>query len=267
MTFMELNGRLALVIGAGSGVGRGVAQALSHAGMQVTAADIDGDSVQKTCEGLPGARAFQVDATEQNSLQNLASAAFPAGHLDLLVVTVGVIDQLPIAEISEAQWQWAWNLNVMTSVRAVQVFLPLLRRGKPSAIVLTGSGAGLPLLERDPDSALYIATKHAQMGYGSVLRDALAPEGIRVVMLLPSGVEGNLAVTSAKSRAVHMGMNPTEVRGQQPAGRKLISPVEMGKLLVRGLQADASYVNNRGADFHEAMTEWLEKWKKDTVEA
>lgn len=119
---MELNGRLALVIGAGSGVGRGAAQALAKAGMRVIAADIDEETARQTCEGLPQARAFRVDATDSGSLEQLAAAALPEGVLDLLVITVGVIDQLPIEEITEEQWQWAWNLNVMTSVRAVKVF-------------------------------------------------------------------------------------------------------------------------------------------------
>lgn len=261
---MNLTGRTALVIGGGSGVGRGVAQALDAAGMTLVVADLDLAGAETTCALLSDhAQAAQVDATDLPSLEHLARR-LPALHL--LVVTVGVLDMRPLDELTEAHWHWAWNLNVMTSVLAVQAFLPLLRRHPGSGIVLTGSGAGLSLPEPDPRSALYATTKHALTGYAGVLRAALAPEDIHVTLLVPSGVEGNLAATSARSRAALLGESVDELRGQQPAGRVLLPAAALGEQLVRGLEGNRTYVNNRGAAFHAALMEWLAGWHRDTVE-
>lgn len=262
---MELTGRTALVIGAGSGVGRGVALALDRAGLSVIVADLDPVTAQQTGDLLSDrAQVVQVDATSQASLATLASR-IPVLHL--LVVTVGGIDVRPLDELTEAHWQWAWNLNVMTSVLAVRTFLPALRQQRGSGIVLTGSGSGLNLLDPDPNAALYATTKHALTGYAGVLRAALAPEGIQVTLLVPSGVEGNLAATSARSRTAALGEALDEARGQQPPGRRLLPAPAIGEALVRGLQENRIFVNNRGADFHAAMVEWLDEWQRNTVTA
>ncbi|WP_019012212.1 SDR family oxidoreductase [Deinococcus aquatilis] len=253
------------MIGGGSGVGRGVAQALDVAGMTVIVADLDQASADTTCALLSApTRSAQVDATNLSSLEHLARRL---PELHLLVVTVGVLDMRPLDELTEAHWHWAWNLNVMTSVLAVQAFLPLLRRQPGAGIVLTGSGSGLAIREPDPLSALYATTKHALTGYAGVLRAALAPEGIHVTLLVPSGVEGNLAATSARSRAALLGESVDEVRGQQPAGRVLLPAAALGEQLVRGLEGERVYVNNRGAAFHAALMEWLDEWHHDTVES
>ncbi|QSR30183.1 short-chain dehydrogenase [Nocardioides sp. S5] len=267
---MELEGRNALVIGAGSGIGRGIARSLVVSGMHVMAADVDLDAATETCVNLPAggtATAAFVDATDCASLEALAARAYAGESLHLLVLTVGVLDMVPIDEIGDEQWRWAWDLNVMSHVRAVQVFLPLLRQGAPSAIVLTGSGSGLQLPAPDPLSALYATTKHALTGYFSVLREALAPEGIKVMLLVPSGVDGNLAVTSARSRAHHLGAAENAVRGQQPAGRVLVPASTIGDLVAHELREDRTYVSNRGAAFHQAMMDWLDEWKQDTTKS
>ena len=262
---MELRGRTALVVGAGSGVGRGVALALGEAGAQVVAADVDLKAARQTAsQGREwGIHPAHVDATRRDSLAHLA-ATHVEGALDLLVVTAGVIDSLPLQDTTDAAWQWAWEVNVMASVRVVETFLPSLRRAESPRIVLTGSGSGLLVPEPDPLAGLYNVTKHALVGYSETLREALRGESVGVTLLVPSGVEGDLAATSARSRAQHLGTEDATVRGGQPAGRVLLPAVDLGRQLVAGLQRDRDYVNNRGAVFAEAIREWVDTWENQT---
>lgn len=87
-----------------------------------------------------------------------------------------------------------------------------------------------------------------------------------MTLLEPSGVEGNLAITSARGRARHVSVEQGEIRGHQPPGRSLISGDEIGDLLVEALRLDRAYVNNKGPKFLEAMEEWLAQWRRDTCE-
>ena len=265
---MEIEGRSAVVVGGGSGVGRGVARALARARMDVVVADVDFDSALDTCSASAGdgsLRALRADATDPHSLTELARQACPDGSLDVLVTTVGVIEELGIDELTDVHWGWAWEVNVMSAVRTVRAFLPSLRGAAGSRIVLTGSGAGLPLPSPNPASAVYTASKHALTGYSEVLRTALADEGIGVTLLVPSGIAGNLAETSARSRRRYI--DDVAVRGRQPSQRTLTEPAHIGELLVRALRHDRDYVSNRGSEFDRGMAEWLTHWRRDASAA
>lgn len=96
----------------------------------------------------------------------------------------------------------------------------------------------------------------------------LAPEGIHATLLVPSGVEGNLAATSARSRVTLLSEAAHELRGQQPAARVLLLPAAtFGKQLVCGLESNRADVNNHGAAVHAALTAWLDGWHRDTVQS
>jgi NAD(P)-dependent dehydrogenase (short-subunit alcohol dehydrogenase family) len=211
---MELTGKTAVVVGAGSGIGRGIALGLAAAGMRVTAADIDGASAEAVAAEITAAggtgRSARVDATDRSSLTALAEGAV-AEHdaIHLLVNTVGVILDRGLDVATEEDWAWFFDFNIMASVRNVDVFLPYLRaHGEPAHIVVTSSMAGL--LAMGPaivmvKNGLYTTTKHALIGYADMLRQELAPEGIGVSVLCPGLVQGNLSATSARNRPERFG--------------------------------------------------------------
>lgn len=267
---MELDGRHAVVVGAASGVGRGAAGALAAAGMRVVAADIDVAGVRDLAvsDASGGIHPAHVDATDRESLVALRDdidALWGAGAaVDLLVVTVGVIDSQPVDEITKELWAWAWNVNVMAPIRAVETFLPVLRRSTSPRIVLTGSGSGLMMPDPDPHAALYNTTKRALTGFSETLREWLRPLGVGVTLLVPSGVVGQLARNSAASRARCLSRDPGQTRGGQPAGRVLLPATELGELLVAGLKSDRDYVSNRGGLFADEMTKWIDRWRAQT---
>jgi NAD(P)-dependent dehydrogenase (short-subunit alcohol dehydrogenase family) len=212
---VDLDGRTAVVIGGGSGVGRGVAIGLAAAGMRVAIGDIDDVSADAVAEELRGsgatAIAARVDATDTESLAAFADrASADLGGVHVLVNTVGVILDRALDSATEADWSWFFEFNIMATVRSVNTFLPHLRaHGDPAHIVVTSSMAGLlalgPEIVGGVRNGLYTTTKHALIGYSEMLRQELAPEGIGVSVLCPGLVQGSLSATSARNRPARYG--------------------------------------------------------------
>jgi len=234
---MDLDGRTAVVVGGGSGVGRGIALGLASAGMRVVVADINGDGATAVAaEIIAGggmATSARTDATDRSSLGTLAELAVAEfGAIHVLVNTVGVILDRGLDVATEADWAWFLEFNLMASVRNVDVFLPHLRAHGPSHIVLTSSMAGLLALGPEivvVKNGLYTTTKHAMIGYADMLRMELAPEGIGVSVLCPGLVAGNLGVTSARNRPDRFGgpMPTPERSGMPPSAmpNELVGPI------------------------------------------
>lgn len=216
----QLDGRTAVVIGGGSGIGRGISLGLAAAGARVVVADIEPDTagaVAAEIAALGGtAVARRVDGTSTESLAELAEFAVAQyGAVHVLSNNVGVITDRSFADATEADWAWFLEFNVMAIVRGVQVFLPHLRaHGDEAHIVNTSSMAGLlaldPAFTGGVHTGLYTTTKHALIGYSAMLRAELAPERIGVSVLCPGLVAGNLSATAARNRPERFG-GPTVV--------------------------------------------------------
>lgn len=255
-----------LVIGGGSGVGRGVALALAEAGAVGIVADRDIAAARQTAVEAGGVvRAAEVDVTDPRSLHSLA-AQVETVELRTLVTTVGAIDSLPIRELDDERWQWAWEMNVLSAIHVVEVFRDQLARNAPSTLVLTGSGSGLHLGDRDPDLALYTTTKAALIGYASSVRKSLADDGVQLCLFVPHGVRGRLAETSALARSERFS-EPSDPRGQPQTGRVLTDPLDAGRLLVRGIERGATLVSNSPAPFADALHDFAAYWQSETAKA
>ena len=267
---MELAGRTAVVIGGGGGVGRGVALGLAAAGMRVMVADIDEASAGAVAAELrergAEAAAHQVDATDVASLERLASATLDAfGAVHVLANLVGVITNRRLDEASEAEWAWFFEFNVMAHVRANNVFLPHLRaHGEPAHIMNTSSMAGLvtrgPELVGGFNNGLYTSTKHALIGYCTMLRLELAPEGIGVSVLCPGLVAGNLSATSSRNRPERFGGPLPNPREGMPVNPRAMPNDQVGPIVARAIAAnrmfvfthpEAAFVDVRHEQMHE----------------
>ncbi len=189
----ELRGRGAISVGGGSGIGRGIALGLAAEGAHVLVADIDPESAASVRDEIVAAGgradAAMVDATDADSLSALAaSAADVVGALHVLIQTVGVVANTPLASATEADWAWFNEFHLMSAVRTVNAFLPGIRaHGEGAHVVLTSSMAGLlalsPTMTGGVNTGLYTVMKHALVGYGEMLRYELAPEGIGVSVI------------------------------------------------------------------------------------
>jgi NAD(P)-dependent dehydrogenase (short-subunit alcohol dehydrogenase family) len=210
----DLNGRVAVVTGGGSGIGRGIALALGAEGMTVAVADIRPSSAEAVAAEIEsaggGAFAIGVDVTSVESLAAAArQVAARAGGVNLLCANAGVLARIgPLVDHTVEDWEYTLSVNVMGIVKTVAAFLPALRESAPQAhIVTTASLGGLVSDVRAPIGA-YIASKYACVGYSEMLRAELAGEGIGVSVLCPGVVDSNLMATSAENRKDAFGPPP-----------------------------------------------------------
>lgn len=202
----DLNGRVAVVTGGGSGIGRGVALTLGAEGMTVAVADIQEANARAVAAEIvsAGGRAIGI-GVDVTSVESLAAAAreiaAQAGGVNLLCANAGVLARVGrLADHTIEDWEYTLSVNVLGIVKTVNAFLPALRRSAPDAhIVTTASLGGLVSEVRAPIGA-YIASKYACVGYSEMLRAELAGEGIGVSVLCPGVVASNLMGTSAENR-------------------------------------------------------------------
>ena len=152
----DLRGKTAVVTGAGSGIGRGIALALAGEGMNVVIADVREPNAEAVAEegraiGSP-ALAVRTDVRHGRELDDLADAAFGEfGGVELLVQVAGVVHAEPREGTSEGDWRWVFEVNMFGIANGCRSFVPrMLAQGGEGHIVNTSSLAGLVRLQLPP---------------------------------------------------------------------------------------------------------------------
>ncbi|HWF21324.1 MAG TPA: SDR family NAD(P)-dependent oxidoreductase, partial [Acidimicrobiales bacterium] len=142
-------GRVAVVTGAASGIGRALAQAFADGGSTVVLGDIDGAEAERVAVGIRDrggrAQALSVDVSDSTSVDELARQTVArCGRVDVLCNNAGVSTFNLIQDQTLDDWRWVFDVNLWGVVHGVQSFLPIFRRqGTPAHIVNTASIAGL----------------------------------------------------------------------------------------------------------------------------
>lgn len=184
-----LAGRRALVVGAGSGIGRAVVDAFLAEGARVAVLERDPDKSKALAEALPEVPVTVGDATTQAANDEAVTAAVGAfGGLDVLVSCVGIFDYYRSiedldAEVLDSAFDEMFSANVKSLLHSVKAALPALKESGRAAIVLTESTSGY---YPGRGGVLYLASKFAVRGLVTALAHDLAPE-IRVNGVAPGG--------------------------------------------------------------------------------
>jgi len=240
----RLAGRTAVVTGGGSGIGRGIALALSSEGMRVAVLDVNGEAAATVASELAaqGGESLAL-ATDVTSSEQLAAAAKEVsarfGDASLLCANAGVMLPLgPLTEKSESDWEYVFSVNVFGVVKTVNAFLPQLRASDEAHIVTTASMGGIFAVPRIP-IGVYVASKYACVGYTESLRGELAAEGIGVSVLCPGFVPSNLYSSSAVNRPERFGgpepaAVDSDASGAVPPGS--MRAEDVGPVVVRGVR-------------------------------
>ena len=205
----ELAGRVALVTGAGTGIGRAIAHALTEAGARVTVTDVDLDAAQRVARELPGAIAKFLDVTSpQSAQQAIAETEAALGPLDILVNNAGVSTMNRIQDLTEEEWDINFDVNAKGVFLVTRAALPGMIARRAGCIVNTASMAGkraAPLL------AHYAASKWACIGFTLSAAVELGPYGIRVNCVCPGFVDTSMQERELVWEGELRGMTPAEV--------------------------------------------------------
>lgn len=243
---------VAVITGAASGFGLALAKECASRGMRVALLDLDGERAAAEADGL-GADAVAVGVDVSDGASVDAAAAHVAerfGAADLVVSNVGVQLFGAVERLTDDEWRWVLDVNVVGSARVARAFLPLLRRADKGRLAFTTSASVL-----DPASrmAAYQASKFAVWGLAETLRLELAGEGVSVTVILPSGMITRHLETSAGAQPAHM-QRPiadaedfTVMLNSNPAlAEEVVPPDDVAARVIDGVVAGDPYVITHG---------------------
>jgi NAD(P)-dependent dehydrogenase (short-subunit alcohol dehydrogenase family) len=188
----ELDGKVAVITGGGSGIGASLARACAEEGMRVVVADVNGDRAEAVASELPHDTAAYkpVDVADAAQVQELADFAFDTfGAVHLLCNNAGISPVGRVWDFTDDEWQTLLGVNLRGVANGIRSFVPRMIEQGEGHIVNTGSGASFVAT---PRLGPYCATKHAIVGLSEALRYELDGTGIGVSVLVPAGVNTNI---------------------------------------------------------------------------
>ena len=193
----ELRGRVAVVTGAASGIGRALAFALAREGAELALSDVDEAGLAETCRASQalGARVSheRVDVADRASVERHAAFVMAQhGRVNLVINNAGVALDATITEMSYEDLEWLFGINFWGVVHGTKSFLPLLRQSGEGHVVNVSSVFGLIAV---PEHGAYNAAKFAVRGFTECLRQELELEGANVsaTCVHPGGIKTNIA--------------------------------------------------------------------------
>jgi NAD(P)-dependent dehydrogenase (short-subunit alcohol dehydrogenase family) len=197
--------RRVLITGAGSGLGRALAQRYAAAGARVACVDVDAARSAQTRALLPGDGhlALAADVASDADMQSLHDTIVADwGGLDLLVNNAGIASGGTLVETTMAEWHRILDVDLLSVVRGCRLFLPgMLAQGR-GQVLNTASFAGLA---GAPGLMTYGVAKAAVVALSEQLRAEVGPRGVRVSVLCPSFFRTNLCESGIGNPAA-MGM-------------------------------------------------------------
>jgi 2-keto-3-deoxy-L-fuconate dehydrogenase len=207
----RLAGTCALVTAAGAGIGRACAVAFAREGAAVLATDIDAAALAALGREVPGLRTMRCDVRDDASVHVAAAAA---GDVDVLLNAAGIVHHGTALDVTDEQWDLAFDLNVRGMHRCIRAVLPgMIARGRGSIVNIASVASSI---KGAPNRYLYGATKAAVIGLTKALAADVVAKGVRANAICPGTVqspslEGRIAAQAdpVAARAAFLARQPT----------------------------------------------------------
>jgi NAD(P)-dependent dehydrogenase (short-subunit alcohol dehydrogenase family) len=264
MGIESFEGRIAFITGGGSGIGLGIARAMTMRGAKAVLADLRPDHLQRAMASFAaGGMADRVlplslDVTDRDAFKAAADqmdAQF--GGVDILVNNAGVGVEGPFRSAGYADWDFGLGVNLGGVVNGIQTFLPrMIARGRGGHIVNTASLA--PTIVMPSQYAIYAAGKAAVITLSEAIRADLAADAVGVTVLCPGFVKSNIHETAQnRPERFRQGSGFAEaeqVLSQRQVGENWMEPDEVGRMVADAILSNAPYVITHG-EFRNRMEE------------
>jgi NAD(P)-dependent dehydrogenase (short-subunit alcohol dehydrogenase family) len=247
----EINGRAAVVTGAGSGIGMGLAKALARQGCPVGVADIMLENAQNVAAEITAAGgkaiAIHCDVCERSSIAQLKLAANAAlGPISLVFANAGATSFDPLMEMSDDDVDWIIQVNLYGVMNTVRAFLPDMIAARAGHVIATASTAGL-LPGWIPVHVPYSAAKMGVIGLMMNLALEMKQFGIGCTTYCPGGVATGMKDNNSRYRPARFG-GPTESAMHIPddsfKGKQIafLTPDEIAPLVLHAVRNNRPFV-------------------------
>jgi NAD(P)-dependent dehydrogenase (short-subunit alcohol dehydrogenase family) len=240
----SLEGRVAVITGGASGIGRALAERLARDSVKIVVADLDETGLEDVVTAIrdQGGEALSVrtDVTDLAQVQALADRAFAAfGRVHILCNNAGVALWGGLENATHRDWQWVLGVNLWGVIHGLEAFLPrMIAQGEPGHVVNTASMAGLVATR---GLGIYNTSKYAVVGLSETLVKDLKPYGIGVSVLCPMGVATRIRESDRSRPADLRNEAATRAEPVELMGRTL-SPATVAEMVVNAIRDDRFYV-------------------------
>ena len=246
----DLSGKTAIVTGAASGIGLGIATALAESGANVVMADIQKDAVEQAAHRLSGTNRrvmpVRIDVTlEQSVVDALAEAEREFGKLHIACNNAGVpMHGTKLVDVPPGDWQFVMGVNIWGIIHGIRHFVPaILRHGEEGHIVNTASVAGFQN-RRGTNQGPYSMSKYAALSLSEALAHELEGTKIGVSVLCPGPINTNIA-RGARNRPDHLGGPQSRPSDEAVLAERLatqgLDPKRVGERVVDAIRTNTFY--------------------------
>ena len=195
--------KVAVITGAGSGIGRYLAVLLAKSGANIAVCDINSTALVETVAMLNAypvsVSSYSLDVADKTAIEALPQQIVAQhGHIDLVFNNAGVTVDATFTEMSEADWDWVFNINLQGVINSSRVFLPYLQQRPEAGLINISSIFGMITMVRQ---SVYHTTKFAVRGFTECLAKELKGSTVQVHAVHPGHIGTNIVSNSRVSKS------------------------------------------------------------------